>query len=717
MSKAFLSCVALCLLIPVGVRAGVAAPSPAPMRDDSIQPSFDELIADAKKTMMSNPQVALKSARKAEMFAESHANFLRQHDAIATSLWLEAEALTRTNQVDSARPVADRAINLAERGGKITKLNGDLSLTLARIGNAKGDIALALKSYQRAYDIFARLNVPRSQAIALQGLGSIYDEAHNFNHAISYFQRASEIYPQDAALSLTAKNYLGFALLHLGRYEEATKSFQDALTIAASLHSPFLKANILANIASVYAKRHRFADAERAADLALRLLGKNDENGGAPFVWGVKGEIEYERGDMAAAASDLDKAFRGKDLTTTVASFRDFHETAYKVYRQLGNPALALAHSEAFRRLDDAGRALAESANLALIGARFDFTAQQLEIETLKSQQLKRESILKEARAATQRAVLVAGLLSSGLLILWISWRHMTVRMHRSEISRANVALTQTLAERDVEIARRTEVESELRQSKETAEQANLAKSHFLANMSHELRTPFNAIMGFSEIIAKDKLGVAGHGKYVEYATDIYASGSNLLAILNDILDMAHIDAGKMVLAEDEVVLGDVVRRVVEEFDEAGHNAGKVIKVAGADRDIRVRGDARRLHQIVVNLVSNAVKFTRDNGAIVVRIEPAEDGVDLIVSDDGIGIPSDKLGLVLQPFGQAESAYARAHGGVGLGLPIVKSLVELHGGSFTISSVANAGTTARVHLPMERVLGCAQTTSAAALAS
>jgi signal transduction histidine kinase len=293
----------------------------------------------------------------------------------------------------------------------------------------------------------------------------------------------------------------------------------------------------------------------------------------------------------------------------------------------------------------------------------------------------------------------------------------MMVRMHRSQISRANVALTKTLAERDVEIERRTEVESQLRQSKETAEQANLAKSHFLANMSHELRTPFNAIMGFSEIIAKDKLGVAGHAKYIEYASDIYASGGNLLAILNDILDMAHVDAGKLVLADDEVSLGEVVRRVVSEFDGVGREAGKTIRVTGADRDVRVRGDERRLRQVLVNLVSNAVKFTGENGVIDILIEPSAGGVDLIVADDGVGIPSDKLDLVLLPFGQAESAYARAHGGVGLGLPIVKSLVELHGGCFTISSATSAGTIARIHLPKDRVLGRAQSTRAEALAS
>ncbi len=286
--------------------------------------------------------------------------------------------------------------------------------------------------------------------------------------------------------------------------------------------------------------------------------------------------------------------------------------------------------------------------------------------------------------------------------MLWIGWRHLLVRRHRNAITQKNVELTRTLAERDTEIVRRIEVESHLRLAMEAAEEANRAKSHFLANMSHELRTPLNAIIGFSELMAH---GAIAGGKLREYAIDINISGQNLLAILNDILDMARIDAGTVTLAEKELLLGEIVESAVCEIENGHGGGGRTIRFDDAARNLCIRGDDKRLRQILVNLLSNAVKFTAPNGVISIRTQRVEDGVDVVVADNGVGIPEDKLATVMEPFGQAESAYARLHGGVGLGLPIVKSLVRLHGGRFTLSSVVDQGTIATVHLPTERILG------------
>jgi signal transduction histidine kinase len=663
--------------------------------------NFDGLIATAKKSMMTDPKAALVLAQQAEAIAQNIHDPAARNTGLATSLWLEAESLTRVNQVAQARPVLNRAIALAEADGKTTKLDGDLALSLARIADATGDIATALKSFHKAHDIFAKLAIARSRSIALQGLGNIYSEAHDFDREIGYYRRASQAYSEDPVLELSAANNIGFALQDLGRYDEAIKDFRHALDIATALKSPQLQANILTNLTAPYAKTHRFAEADAAVAQALRLIGR-DEAGRMPFfVWGVKAQIEYERGDIDAAAIGFDRAFRGVDLKTTTSEFKDFHEVAYKVYRAKGNYPLALAHLEAFKRLDDQGNSLAASANLALIGAQFDFTNQQLEIEQLKSAQLQRDISLRESRAATQRVIFMALLLAGLVLILWIGWRHSIVTRHRNAITKANIALTKTLGERDVEIARRTEVEAELRLAKEAAEQANRAKSHFLANMSHELRTPLNAIIGFSELMAH---GIVQGPKLVEYASDINTSGQNLLTILNDILDMARIDAGTVTLAENDVFLGEVVEAAIAETQNARGAAGKSITFDRNNAGAMVRGDDKRLRQILVNLLSNAVKFTKDDGHIAVRIEHAADGIDIAVIDDGVGIPDDKLAMVMEPFGQAESAYARLHGGVGLGLPIIKALVQMHGGRFTLESEVDRGTTARVHLPMERVL-------------
>jgi signal transduction histidine kinase len=465
------------------------------------------------------------------------------------------------------------------------------------------------------------------------------------------------------------------------------------------MKSPFLDANIITNLAVVYARQHRFAQAEKAADTAMKLLGPRDESGGMPFVWGIKAMVDYERGALKDATSDVDRAFRGLNLKTTISPFRDVHEVAYKVYRDAGNPALALAHLEAFKRLDDQGRSLATTANLALIGAQFDFANQRLEIEHLKAVQLERDISLKESRAALQRLILTALLLTGLVLIGWISWRHMLVSRHRRALGAANVRLTETLQERDVEIERRTETEAQLRIAMDAAAEAHRAKHHFLANMSHELRTPLNAIIGFSELMAS---GLTARAQ--EYAADINTSGRRLLSVLNDILDMARIDSGTLTLTEEDVPLAHIVREATAELEQQARAAGKTIDTDRVDTDIWLRCDEGKLRQAVVKLLSNALKFTGASGKVEVSTERGRDGVDLLVSDNGPGIPEDKVAHVLEPFGQAESAYARSHGGVGLGLPIVKSLVELHGGSIVISSTEGEGTTIRVHLPAERVV-------------
>ncbi|HWA31380.1 MAG TPA: tetratricopeptide repeat-containing sensor histidine kinase [Rhizomicrobium sp.] len=667
---------------------------PAPEAVPSGWAAFDAQIADAKKTMMADPKAALAKARKANALAQSRPNSAYRSDAIATSLWLEGEALTRIGQVKDAKVALNAALKIASADGETTRLDGDLALSEGRLADATGDIALALKSYQRAHDIFAKLNIPRYQSIALQCLGNIYDKAHDFNREIEYYKRASQVYSEDPALELSAANNIGFALQQLGRYGEAIDRFNKALKIAKDLNSPLLEVNILTNLAAAYAKDNRFADAEKAADHALKLLVHQSDSGQETFVWGVKAEVEYERGDLAGAVADMNRAFKGVDLTKTISAFRDMHKFAYKIYADAGNYQIALQHLEAFKRLDDEGRSLTASANLALLGAQFDFANQRLEIEHLKSEQLKRDMSLRESRAATQRAMLGAALLLGLLVLLWVSWQHMMVRRHRNELAK-------TLGERDIEIERRIKVEAQLRLAMEAAEQANRAKSHFLANMSHELRTPLNAIIGFSNLLMSGKLTPA---KNQEYATDINAGGRRLLVILNDILDMARIDAGAVELDEDETTLGEIAEQAVTMLEEEMPSHGKTIRIQAAGAGVHVRCDRGRLRQIVAHLLSNAVKFTRPGGRIDVAFEIVDDGVDIIVRDNGAGIPPEKLTFVLEPFGQAESTYARSHGGIGLGLPIVRSLTELHGGLFTLSSQLGTGTTARVHLPASRVL-------------
>jgi signal transduction histidine kinase len=247
-------------------------------------------------------------------------------------------------------------------------------------------------------------------------------------------------------------------------------------------------------------------------------------------------------------------------------------------------------------------------------------------------------------------------------------------------------------------------LQAELLVTREAAEIASRAKSNFLANMSHELRTPLNAIIGFSEVI---KLGLFGpiSARYRDYASDIFNSGSHLLGLINEVLDLSKLEAGTLKLHETEVdlrlVVGDTMRLVNGQADKS-----RISLVERVPRDFpAIRADDRRIRQVLINLLSNAVKFTPAGGRVAVEVARQDNGSVLIhVSDTGIGIPAEEIGKALEPFGQIDSALGRKFEGTGLGLPIAKQLIELHGGTLAISSTPGVGTEIVVTLPGDRVL-------------
>jgi two-component system cell cycle sensor histidine kinase PleC len=244
-----------------------------------------------------------------------------------------------------------------------------------------------------------------------------------------------------------------------------------------------------------------------------------------------------------------------------------------------------------------------------------------------------------------------------------------------------------------------TDLAQKYSEEKTRAEEANQAKSKFLANMSHELRTPLNAIIGFSEIMASGMFGALGSDKYDEYCRDIHRSGAYLLDVINDVLDMSKIEAGRLKLDLENVELdrelADALRVVTTLAQE------KKLEVASKIASgIHFKADRRALKQIALNLLSNAVKFTPENGRITVRGRLSRGAVVIGIQDSGIGIPKDALKKLGRPFEQVESQLTKTQHGSGLGLAIAKSLVELHGGEMRIRSTLGAGTTVVVHLPL-----------------
>jgi signal transduction histidine kinase len=243
-----------------------------------------------------------------------------------------------------------------------------------------------------------------------------------------------------------------------------------------------------------------------------------------------------------------------------------------------------------------------------------------------------------------------------------------------------------------------------LLEAKTKAEIANRTKTEFLANMSHELRTPLNAIMGFSELMKGQMLGPVGNPTYVDYARDIHQSAAHLLQIINDILDLSKVEAGKIELDEQSIDMHALVDSALRLVGERAHEAGVTVSNEVPPDMPQLFADERLLKQILINLLSNSIKFTEKGGAVRVRAEREATGVIAIsVADTGIGISEEDLPKVMEPFRQADSALSRKYEGTGLGLPLVKSFVELHRGVFELRSQLGAGTTATMRFPRDRV--------------
>jgi two-component system cell cycle sensor histidine kinase PleC len=278
----------------------------------------------------------------------------------------------------------------------------------------------------------------------------------------------------------------------------------------------------------------------------------------------------------------------------------------------------------------------------------------------------------------------------------------------------SNLAALEARAEKDALFGELEQAKVKSDEARRRAEAANIAKSRFLAQMSHELRTPLNAILGFSEVMKNEVFGPHKVPAYKEYSTDIHNSGEHLLGLINEILDLSRIEAGRYELNETALDLADTVEKCHRLLALRASNRGIAVRESFEPDMPKLWADERAVRQVCLNLLSNGIKFTPRDGEIWLKVGWTNAGGQyLSVRDTGPGIPEEEIPTVLDPFGQGSNAIKSAEQGAGLGLPIVKSIIDLHGGTFTLRSKLHAGTEVIVTFPPQRVMSALEPVPAA----
>ena len=637
---------------------------------------FAQRAAAARDEIMLDPARALADSDALRRMATAGDSDERRTHITATADWIRAEALISLNRPQEALKVIQGALAAMDRFDPEPGLRGELILARGGVANLMGGVENALRDNQEAFRLLGRGGNARGQAIALQNIGAIYADAGDYNNALKYFRQSIDIYSADPKLLLSAYNNQGNSLFELHRYADATAAFQRALAIAQRMGNALQQARIQRNIAATQAEAGDFPPAEAALADAFRLSTGGPAATSRAALYGVAARLALRQHQLDRAADMIDRAFAGAAGAEANLPMRDFHQTAYEIFRQRGEQAKALAHLEAFQKLDDQARALAASTSAALMNARFNFTNQELRINNLRNEQAVASA---RFRNRMQLALLSAAAVISTLLLIGF----LSIRRSRNQVREANTSLLTTNV---------------------ALEKALAAKTEFLATTSHEIRTPLNGILGMTQVIlAGRQLDPTLRGR-IEL---VQGAGETMKALVDDILDVAKMETGELRIQTAEMdlkrLLEDAVtvwtgqaetKRIGIEFD-LEHCPGKII------------ADEVRLRQIIFNLMSNAIKFT-DRGQIRLAAfsetdeESEAESLVIRVADSGIGIPQDRVEEIFESFRQIDGGVTRRHGGTGLGLAICRNLARAMGGDVTVVSTLGAGSTFALTLPLER---------------
>ena len=505
--------------------------------------------------------------------------------------------------------------------------------------------------------------------------------------------------PRGNRMRMLAYLTIGYTYTGVSEVDELIRYYNLAAKLGVEKGIAFDRESVFYNIASTLADQDQNELAEKYYKGLRQILKQNGRLEGEYYVLYGLAWIRYETGDYRETIRLAEKALNEYpedpyfdatlfdlisisyaklgDAATARQYFvksnqyfeehPDYLSSMPDAERKLTKAFILRAENKmdtAFLMLDEARRTASKAASVQF---RNTLTDMRSSLETMLAKQ-QAEAKLEKSETAYTRLVVVF----SFLLLLCTALLLMMQRRH-------NKALRQSILQ---------------------AEAANKTKSEFLANMSHELRTPLNAILGFSEMMSHKIFGELGVEKYEEYVNHIHGSGEHLLDIINDILDLSKVESGRLVIHASEIDLQkmfeDTRTVLMPRAKERGVSIGLHI-----DDDVpQLKADKRLIKQILLNLLSNGVKFTEAGGRVnLIGHKCQDNSIQIEVIDTGVGMTPEELEVALTPFGQAGTTMTRAHEGTGLGLPLVKSLVELHGGELFIRSKKNIGTTVQILLP------------------
>ncbi|KRC81701.1 ATP-binding protein [Sphingomonas sp. Root241] len=661
------------LLRLAGLALALAVIQPARADDAAFPAPLQAQIDAAKSSMMADQAQVLRHVVLIDGLARRIPDARQRTLALATARWLGAEAYLRSNASERARPLLDEGLRLIGAIPAPIKLRGDLLMSQGALYMQANEPVKALANYQEAFRIFGSVREPRSQAIALQNIGGLYSVANDDNRAQQYYRQASELYDGDPALSLSLHNSRGNVLARAdeGR-AEAEKEYEAALAIARQLEKPLLEARILVNLARNQVELKHYEAADRTLARGFRLVEEADADLLRRQLLATAARLAADRGDKAKAVRLIEQCFAGMDLTTTTGDFRISHFFAYEILRDVGASKLAFAHLQALRRLEEETTKVATSTGAALMAARFNFAEQQTRIQTLKADEARRT-------AEFQRTLFLSIGGATLVIIALLSFGLVTLRRSRNQIRATNVVLGETNL---------------------ALEKALRAKTEFLATTSHEIRTPLNGILGMTQVMLADPKLEAGTRDRIGI---VHGAGVTMRSLVDDILDVAKMETGNLTVEALPLDLCQTLREVTRLWEEQARGKGLIFRLELSHAPGWIVSDAGRLRQIVFNLLSNAIKFT-ERGAVTLRAVAEGEGearrLRLVVTDTGIGIPTDKFEEVFESFRQVDAGTTRQFGGTGLGLTICRNLARALGGEISVESIEGQGATFTVDLPL-----------------